>query len=332
MSEGVEMSTSSGGGLKSMAKRVLTGQNLMVTDFKMQGEGKGTVVLGTTIPSKIIRLSLADYGGSIVCQKGAFLAGSGGIDIQTEFTKMMAGFFGGEGFILQRLTGEGDAFVTASGALIRRDLEPGEVLRVSSGSLVAFSPGVTYDVQPVPGFKNAVFGGEGLFLTSLTGPGTVWLQGLPFDRVVREMGNRLPRGGGVGMPIMMPGMGGAGGEGGEAGEAGSDAAEGAAASEEAINTARDSAVPVGAAGMAGGEVSAAGLYGDAAPEAPVQGDLENEDFSFTDDAGGKDMWKEDSFPEGGGEADMGDIGEGLGEAAEAGKGVLGTIWDIFRGD
>eukprot|EP00904_Undaria_pinnatifida_P000786 jgi/Undpi1/10708/HiC_scaffold_29.g13156.m1 len=166
MEDGIEMDTSTGGGASSM---VITGQNMFVTDYVNRGSANSKVGLGTDIPSKIIRLSLAAYGGEVICQRGAFLAGSHTIDIQTEFTKLMAGFFGGEGFVLQRLTGEGDAFVKASGPLIRRELEEGESLRVSSGSVVAFAPSVEYDVQTVPGFKNVVFGGTGLFITKLTG-------------------------------------------------------------------------------------------------------------------------------------------------------------------
>lgn len=139
------------------------------------------------------------------------------------------GFFGGEGFILQRLTGTGDALVRASGTLIERDLEPGEVLRISSGCLVAFEPSVHYDITMMKGVKNVLFGGEGLFVTTLTGPGRIYLQSLPFDRVVGEMAARIPRAAGGGM--MFPFMMGGGGEGG--GQAVDGAAEGESPGEEA---------------------------------------------------------------------------------------------------
>ncbi|CAM9744469.1 unnamed protein product [Ectocarpus fasciculatus] len=215
MEDGIEMDTNTGGGASNMFRRVITGQNMFVTDYVNRGDASGKVGLGTDVPSKIVRLPLAAYGGEVICQRGAFLAGSHTIDIQTEFTKMMAGFFGGEGFVLQRLTGKGDAFVKASGPLIQRELREGETLRVSSGSVVAFSTSVQYDVQTIPGFKNVVFGGEGLFITKLTGPGTVFLQGLPFDRMVDQIARRIPGGrGGGAMPIPI-GVGGGGGEGGE---------------------------------------------------------------------------------------------------------------------
>lgn len=128
-------------------KRMLTGQNVFISDYSYQGEEgtKGLVALGTDFPSKIVRLNVDEYGGKIVCQKGALLCASHTIDIEMEFAKKMtAGFFGGEGFVLQALTGEGDVFVKAGGTLIRRELEEGEELRISSGCLVAFSNGVDF--------------------------------------------------------------------------------------------------------------------------------------------------------------------------------------------
>jgi hypothetical protein len=133
------------------------------------------------------------------------------VQIEMEFAKKFtAGFFGGEGFVLQALLGDGDVFVKAGGTLVRRDLREGETLRISSGCLVAFTQDVEYDVQTMPGFKNVMFGGEGLFVTTLTGPGTVWLQGMPPDRMMSEIARRVPSGGiGLGIPI---GIGGGGGD------------------------------------------------------------------------------------------------------------------------
>lgn len=237
MTDGVEMSTSLGakdGATTSSAisdgfRRMMTGQNMFLSDYTYQGkEGEGTVALGTNFPSKIMRFSLPEYGNKIVCQKGAYLASSMDVDIEMEFTKKFtAGFFGGEGFILQSLTGEGDVFVKGGGTIIRKELDEGETLRVSSGCLVAFTQHVEFDVQTLPGFKNVMFGGEGLFVTTLTGPGTIWLQGMPPDRMISEIARRVPSGGGIGLGIPI-GMG--GGEGsGSVGD--SEAGEGEGADE-----------------------------------------------------------------------------------------------------
>jgi len=218
MTDGVSMNTTTGGGLSDGFKRMLTGQNFFISDYSYEGAPgtKGQVALGTDFPSKILRLNVNEYGGKIICQKGALLCCSHTIDIEMAFTKSFAGgFFGGEGFVLQALTGDGDVFLKAGGTLIRRDLEPGEQLRISSGCLVGFSEGVDYDVQMVQGFKNVFAGGEGLFMTTLTGPGEVWLQGQPPQRMISEIARRVPSGGGIAVPV--GGMGGSG-EGGEGGD------------------------------------------------------------------------------------------------------------------
>ncbi|KAG7391887.1 hypothetical protein PHYPSEUDO_003093 [Phytophthora pseudosyringae] len=216
MTDGVEMETTTAGGLGEGMKRMMTGENFFVSRFTYHGTEKGKVALGTSFPSKIIHLRLGDFlGESIICQKGAFLCGSDTVNIEMEFAKKFGvGFFGGEGFILQRLTGSGDVLVRASGTLIERELQPGELLRISSGCLVAFEPSVHYDITMMKGAKNVLFGGEGLFVTTLTGPGKIYLQSLPFDRVVGEMAARIPRGGPGGMmfPFMMGGGGGGGGD------------------------------------------------------------------------------------------------------------------------
>ena len=150
MTDGVEMSTTTGGGLSAGFRRMLTGQNFFISDYTYSGEPGtvGTVALGTDFPSKIVRLNVNEYGGKLVCQKGALLCASHTIDIHMEYSKnFTTGFFGGEGFILQGLTGEGDAFLKAGGTLIRRELREGEQLRISSGCLVAFSGGVDYGMS-----------------------------------------------------------------------------------------------------------------------------------------------------------------------------------------
>ena len=192
------MNTTTGGGVSAGFQRMLTGQNVFISDYSYDGSAgpHGFVALGTDFPSKIVRLNLESYGGKIICQKGALLCASHTVDINVEFTKKFStGFFGGEGFVLQGLTGRthGEVMVKAGGTLIRKDLKEGEILRISSGCLVAFQEGVEYDVQMVSGYKNVIFGGEGLFMTSLTGPGTVWLQGQPPQRMISEISRRVPR-------------------------------------------------------------------------------------------------------------------------------------------
>jgi uncharacterized protein (TIGR00266 family) len=184
MEDGIEMQTSTGGGLFQGFKRMLTGESFFITTFLYTGRGKGHVAFGAPYPGKIIPVQLADYRGELLCQKDAFLCAARGIEINVAFTKKMgAGLFGGEGFILQRLTGEGMAFIHAGGTIIQKNLGHGENLRVDTGCLVAFESTVNYDIQFVGGFKNALFGGEGMFLAKLTGPGKVFLQSLPFSRL-----------------------------------------------------------------------------------------------------------------------------------------------------
>ena len=184
MGEGIEIQTTTGGGIFQGFKRMLTGESFFITTFLNNGRGKQTVAFAAPYPGKIIPLDLGQLGGEFLCQKDAFLCAARGIEIGVAFTKKIgAGLFGGEGFILQRLEGDGLAFIHAGGTIIRRDLARGETLRVDTGCLVAFSPQVTYDIQFIGGFRNALFGGEGLFLARLTGPGTVYLQSLPFSRL-----------------------------------------------------------------------------------------------------------------------------------------------------
>ena len=184
MEDGIEMQTSTDGGMFKGFKRIVTGESFFITTFLYNGRGKGHVAFGAPYPRKIIPLELDKLGGKFLCQKDAFLCAAKGIEIEVAFTKKIgAGLFGGEGFILQRLEGDGRAFVHAGGTIIKKELTQGESLRVDTGCLVAFSPSVDYDIQFVGGFKNALFGGEGLFLARLTGPGLVYLQSLPFSRL-----------------------------------------------------------------------------------------------------------------------------------------------------
>jgi uncharacterized protein (TIGR00266 family) len=184
MGPGIEMQTSTGGGIFKGLKRMITGESFFITSFVYSGNGKGHVAFGAPYPGKIIPLDLGKLGGTFLCQKDAFLCAAAGIEIEVAFTKKIgAGLFGGEGFILQRLEGDGLAFVHAGGTIIEKELGAGETLRVDTGCLVAFHPSVNYDIQFIGGFKNALFGGEGIFLARLEGPGKVYLQSLPFSRL-----------------------------------------------------------------------------------------------------------------------------------------------------
>lgn len=183
--------------LVGAGKRVLAGDSFFVTLFGNEGQQRADVAFAAPYPGKIVPLNLADWGGTVMAQKDSFLCAARGTDISVAFTrKFGAGFFGGEGFILQKLMGDGLAFLHASGTLHAIDLAPGELLRVDTGCLVAFQPSVQYDIRRVPGIKTALFGGEGLFFVALTGPGRVILQTLPFSRLADRIIAASPRAGG----------------------------------------------------------------------------------------------------------------------------------------
>lgn len=183
MSDGIEMQTSTGGLFRGF-KRMITGETFFITTFLNHGTGKKRVAFAAPYPGKVVALDLKELGGSFLCQKDAFLCAAQGTEIEIAFTRRIgAGLFGGEGFILQRLEGDGLAFVHAGGTVIKHQLQTGQALRVDTGCLAAFSPTVDYDIQFVGGFRNALFGGEGIFLARLVGPGLVDLQSLPFSRM-----------------------------------------------------------------------------------------------------------------------------------------------------
>ncbi len=203
MEDGIEMATTldpnnQGGGmfgkLLGAGKRLLTGESFFITLFGNSARERRDVAFATPTPGKIFVADLKQWGGEMIAQKDAFLCAARGIDLDIAFTrKLGAGFFGGEGFILQRLRGDGLAFLSASGTLIERDLKRGETLRVDTGCLVAFQSTVNYDIQMVKGIKNMVFGGEGMFYVHLTGPGRVILQTLPFSRLAARVLAHAPR-------------------------------------------------------------------------------------------------------------------------------------------
>ncbi len=182
------------GSLLGAGKRLLTGESLFMTVFLNQGAGKRKVAFGAPYPGKIIPVNLRDLGGELIAQKDSFLCAAKGVSIGIAFQKRLgAGLFGGEGFIMQRLTGDGLAFVHAGGTLHERTLAAGEMLRVDTGCIVAFQPSVDYDIQLVGGIKTALFGGEGLFFATLRGPGKIWLQSLPFSRLAGRIVAAAPQ-------------------------------------------------------------------------------------------------------------------------------------------
>lgn len=182
------------GALLGAGKRLLTGESLFMTVFLNQGAGKRKVAFGAPYPGKIIPIRLSELGGEFIAQKDSFLCAAKGVSIGIAFQRRLgAGLFGGEGFIMQRLTGDGLAFVHAGGTLLERTLAPGEKLRVDTGCIVGFQPTIDYDIQFVGGIKTALFGGEGLFFATLSGPGKVWLQSLPFSRLAGRIIAAAPK-------------------------------------------------------------------------------------------------------------------------------------------
>jgi uncharacterized protein (TIGR00266 family) len=191
----------SGGGLMDKllgaGKRLLTGESLFMTVFTHTGQGKAHVAFGAPYPGNIIPVHLSKIGGTLICQKDSFLCAAKGVSIGIHFQrKILTGLFGGEGFILQKLEGDGLVFVHAGGTVSDRTLGPGEVLHVDTGCIVAMEAGVRFDLQRAGGIKTSLFGGEGLFFAELTGPGKVWLQSLPFSRLAGRMLQAAPQRGG----------------------------------------------------------------------------------------------------------------------------------------
>lgn len=194
MTESITMNTGTGGGLLQGVKRILTGESFFITTFEHSGSGQGSVAFAAPYPGKIIPLNLSEKG-TMLCQRNAFLCSAYGIDISVAFTKKLGvGFFGGEGFILQKLSGDGLAFLHACGTIIEKKLKPHETLRVDTGCLVAFQESIHYDIKFIGGIKTALLGGEGLFMANITGPGTVYLQTLPFSRLAERVVSAFSKG------------------------------------------------------------------------------------------------------------------------------------------
>jgi uncharacterized protein (TIGR00266 family) len=176
------------GALLGAGKRLVTGESLFTTVFTHNGRGKARVAFASPTPGSILPIKLDSVGGTLICQKDSFLAAARGVSIGIAFQRrLMTGLFGGEGFIMQKLDGDGWVFVQMGGTLVERDLAPGEVLHVDTGCLAAFTPTVDFDLEMVRGVKSMVFGGEGVFFARLTGPGKVWIQSLPFSRLAGRM-------------------------------------------------------------------------------------------------------------------------------------------------
>ncbi|WP_175640688.1 TIGR00266 family protein [Metabacillus schmidteae] len=207
MEDGIDMETIFGDGdnsqkgflgkLVGAGKRVLTGESLFMTVFTNKGVGKRKVSFAAPYPGKIIPVDLSELGGKIICQKDSFLCAAKGVSVGIDFQrKLGTGFFGGEGFIMQKLEGDGLAFLHAGGTIVRRDLQPGEKLRIDTGCLVALTKEVDYNIEFVGKVKTAFFGGEGLFFATVQGPGTVWIQTLPFSRLADRVIASAPSAGG----------------------------------------------------------------------------------------------------------------------------------------
>jgi uncharacterized protein (TIGR00266 family) len=195
--DGSQQSSGIVGSLMGAGKRLLTGESLFMTVFANQSSEKKRVAFGAPYPGKIVPVRLSQIGGELIAQKSSFLCAAKGVSIGIAFQKRIGtGLFGGEGFIMQRLQGDGMVFIHAGGTLAERPLKPGQILRVDTGCIVAFQPSVSYDIQFVGRIKSALFGGEGLFFTTLTGPGKVWLQSLPFSRLADRIIAAAPRHGG----------------------------------------------------------------------------------------------------------------------------------------
>lgn len=176
------------GKLLGAGKRLVTGESLFTTVFTHNGSGKAKVAFASPTPGAILPLNLAQLGGSLICQKDSFLAAARGVSIGIHFQqRVMTGLFGGEGFIMQRLDGDGWVFVQMGGALVERELAAGEQIHVDTGCVAAYTPTVDFDLVPAGGVKSVFFGGEGLFFARLTGPGKVWIQSLPFSRLAGRM-------------------------------------------------------------------------------------------------------------------------------------------------
>ncbi len=195
--DGSEQQSGLFGKLLNAGKRVLTGESLFMTAFINQNNTKGKVSFASPYPGKILPIDLTQFQGKFICQKSSFLCAAKGVSVGIEFSKKIGrGLFGGEGFIMQKIEGDGMAFVHSGGTLAKKELKAGEILKVDTGCIVGFTKEVDYDIEFIGGIKNSVFGGEGLFYATLRGPGTVYVQSLPFSRLADRIIASAPKAGG----------------------------------------------------------------------------------------------------------------------------------------
>jgi uncharacterized protein (TIGR00266 family) len=195
--DGSEQQSGLFGKLLNAGKRVLTGESLFMTAFINQNNSKGKVSFASPYPGQILPIDLTEFQGKFICQKSSFLCAAKGVSVGIEFSKKLGrGFFGGEGFIMQKIEGDGLAFVHSGGTLAKKELRAGEILKVDTGCIVGFTKDVDYDIEFIGGIKNSVFGGEGLFYATLRGPGTVYIQSLPFSRLADRIIASAPKAGG----------------------------------------------------------------------------------------------------------------------------------------
>ena len=220
MEDGIKMETIFGdgsnqhsgflGSLLNAGKRVLTGESLFMTAFQNQSYGKKKVSFAAPYPGKIIPIDLNTYNGKFICQKDSFLCAAKGVSVGIEFSKKIGrGLFGGEGFIMQKIEGDGLAFVHSGGTLAKKELKAGEIMRIDTGCVVGFTQGVDFDIEFIGGIKNTIFGGEGVFYATLKGPGTVYIQSLPFSRLAGRVLANAPNitGGGKEEGSLLGGLG-----------------------------------------------------------------------------------------------------------------------------
>ncbi len=207
MDNGIQMQTIFGDGtgqesgifgkILSAGKRVLTGESLFMTAYSNQNAGKSKVCFASPYPGKILPIDLTQFGGKFICQKDAFLCAAKGVSVGIEFSRKLGrGLFGGEGFIMQKVEGDGMAFVHSGGTLAKKELAASEILKVDTGCIVGFTQNVDYDIEFIGGIRNSIFGGEGLFFATLRGPGTVYVQSLPFSRLADRIIASAPKSGG----------------------------------------------------------------------------------------------------------------------------------------
>lgn len=192
MSDGISMTTDTNGGALAGLGRMFAGESIFMAHYRATKAGS-TIAFASTVPGKVVPVKMKDHPNGLICQKGAFLCSQSSVNLSIEFTrKFSSGLFGGEGFVLERLSGHGQAFLEVDGDVVEKNLAPGEIIKIDTGNVVAFQKGMPYEIETVQGFKNILFGGEGLFLTRITGPGKVILQTQNLNDFAKSISSLLP--------------------------------------------------------------------------------------------------------------------------------------------